>query len=211
MFDLIKKNVIQFDKLLVEQYYKLGIDEVDTIILIRLHDALQKNILVLDDNYIAKTMKINKDELGKRIVNLVKKGYINLEICKVSKKEVFSLDPTYQKLANVLENKIEKKDEEKLQLKIKETILLLEGELKKILSPLEIEMVQRWYLEDKYSETEIHEAILKALKYKNRGVAYINRLLQTVRREQLIKETRTESQGLEDIQELFNRYYDKSK
>lgn len=211
MYNLIKNNLIQFDKLIIEQYYKLSIDEVDTIILIRLNDLLQKNISELNDEEIAASMKIDKNELGKRIVDLVKRGFVTLELSSVNSKEVFSLDETYKRLALVLSNASEKVQDNYLKTKIKETTVLLEKELKKILSPLELEMIKRWYLENKYSDEEINEAILKALKYKNRGVSYIDRLLQTTRRdleEEVKKETNS---GGQNIQELFNKYYARSK
>ena len=87
---------------------------------------------------------------------------------------------------------------------------LLEKELKKILSPLEREIIQRWYIEDEYSDEEISEAILKALKYKNRGVNYIDRLLHTTRRDSQKAEEAVENHQ-ENIQELFNKIYARSK
>lgn len=210
MYDLIKKNVIQFDKLLLEQYYKLNLDEVDTIILIRLNDLLQRNISELNEDDIAASMKIDKNELGKRIVDLVKRGFITLELSTIDSKEVFSLDETYKRLALLLEMK---KDNQKMILKeakIKETVILLEKELKKILNPLEREMVQRWYLEYDYTDDEIQDAILKTLKYKNRGVSYIDRLLHANRRTTVsIEDNQDNTQ--ENIQELFNRLYAKKK
>jgi len=210
MYNLIKKNVIQFDKLILEQYFKLNLDEVDTIILIRLNDLLQKNICELNEDEIAKSMKIDKNELGKRIVELVKKGFITLEFTGIESKEVFSLDEPYKRLALLLEKNTEEVNNELLELKIKETINLLEKELQKILSPLEREMVQRWYIDEKYTDDGINEALLKTLKYKNRGVAYIDRLLQANRREQRKEEVKTETTQ-ENIQELFNRLYAKNK
>lgn len=211
MYNLIKNNLIQFDKLIIEQYYKLGIDEVDTIILIRLNDLLQRNIHELNDEEIADSMKINKNELGKRIVDLVKNGFITLELSSVGSKEVFSLDETYKRLALILTGASDKKKDDSLKNKIKETVDLLEKELKKILSPLELEMVQRWYLEDKYSDDEISDATLKTLKYKNRGVSYIDRLLQATRRDQQQETKKVTSTSGENIQDLFNKFYARSK
>jgi hypothetical protein len=42
MFNLIKNNIIQFDRLLIEKYYVLDLDETDAIILIRLNDLLKR-------------------------------------------------------------------------------------------------------------------------------------------------------------------------
>lgn len=210
MFNLIKNNVIQFDRLILEQYYKLSIDEVDTIILIRLNDLLQRGVTVLNEEEIAASMKIDKNELGNRIVELVKKGFITLELSSVDSKEVFNLDETYKRLALILDGNRENQNKKILEAKIKDTMNLLEKELKKILSPLEREIIQRWYIEDEYSDEEISEAILKALKYKNRGVNYIDRLLHTTRRDSQKAEEAVENHQ-ENIQELFNKIYARSK
>lgn len=210
MFNLIKNNVIQFDRLILEQYYKLSIDEVDTIILIRLNDLLQRGVTVLNEEEIAASMKIDKNELGNRIVELVKKGFITLELSSVDSKEVFNLDETYKRLALILDGNRENQNKKILEAKIKDTMNLLEKELKKILSPLEREIIQRWYIEDEYSDEEISEAILKALKYKNRGVNYIDRLLHATRRDSQKAEEAVENHQ-ENIQELFNKIYARSK
>lgn len=210
MYNLIKNNFIQFDKLLIDNYYKLSIDEVDTIILIRLNDLLQKNICVLNDEEIAASMKIPQNDLAKRIVELVKKGFITLELSSIDSREVFSLDETYKRLALILSGASDANKDNELKNKIRDTNNMLEKELNKILSPLEREMVQRWYVEDKYSDDEIYDAILNALKYKNRGVAYIDRSLQASRRDSKVVK-QVEIQAGENIQDLFNRIYARSK
>lgn len=208
MFDLIKNNLIQFDKLMIDQYYKLDVDEVDAIILLRLNDLAQRNIFVLNEVKLAKTMKVDKNKLGERIVKLVTRGFISLELGK-DNKEVFNLDNTYQRLANLLGNIKDDEEEKILKRKIKKTITLLEKELKKILSPLELEIVQRWFIEDKYTDDEIDDAILQTLKYKNRGINYMNKLLQTRRRDSELAKDKAENIG--NIQELFNKYYARGK
>jgi hypothetical protein len=68
-------------------------------------------------------------------------------------------------------------------------------------------MVNRWYLEGKYSDEDIEAAILKALKYKNRGVAFIDRSLAASKKE-AEKEPLPEG---ENIMDLFKKVYAKNK
>lgn len=210
MYNLIRNNVIQFDKLIISNYFKLNLDEVDTIILIRLHDLSSRGINVLNDEDIASSMRINKNELGKRIVNLVKNGFITLELSSVEAKEIFSLDELYRRLAFIIEGEKQQVNKDVLDNEIQTTISLLEKELKKILSPIEIEVVKRWYLEEQYSKKEIDEAILKALKNKSRGIMYIDRLLQANARDKKIEEKKVISSE-ENIKDMFNKLYVKSK
>lgn len=211
MYNLIKNNTIQFDKLIIEKYSKLNLDEVDTIILIRLNDLLKRGKRLLSVEEIAPSMKISEAELGRRIVDLVTKGFITLELSSIDAKEVYSLDETYKRLAFLLEGEAQLKNDSIVNTKIKETVNLLESELKKMLSPLELEMVSRWYIEYSYSDDEIHEAILKALKYKNRGVNFIDRSLSSLRKQNLEKKEPASLNSGENIQDLFNKIYVNSK
>ncbi|MDD3999632.1 MAG: DnaD domain protein [Bacilli bacterium] len=206
MHNLIKDDIISFDKLIIEKYHLLGIDETDTIILIRLNDLLKRGERLLSVERIAPSMKINNEELGQRIVDLVTKGFITIELSLVDAKEIFSLDETYHRLSYLLEADGENNKNDAVNHKIKTTISLLEKELKKILSPLEMEMVNRWYLESDYSDEEIENAILKALKYKNRGVSFIDRSLSSSK-----KQVENPTPKGENIQELFKKVYVKSK
>lgn len=79
---------------------------------------------------IAPTMKIKTEELGMRIVDLVTKGFITLELSSVDAKEVFSLDETYRRLVFLLEAEDEDLKDEAVKRKIKATVSLLERELK---------------------------------------------------------------------------------
>ncbi|MFY9421902.1 MAG: DnaD domain protein [Bacilli bacterium] len=207
MYNLIKDDIISFDKLMIEKYHLLGLDETDAIVLIRLNDLLKRGERSLSLEKIAPTMKIKTEELGMRIVDLVTKGFITLELSSVDAKEVFSLDETYRRLVFLLEAEDEDLKDEAVKRKIKATVSLLERELKKTLSPLELEMVNRWYLEGKYSDEDIEAAILKALKYKNRGVAFIDRSLAASKKE-AEKEPLPEG---ENIMDLFKKVYAKNK
>ncbi|HHZ12198.1 MAG TPA: hypothetical protein GYA05_05750 [Acholeplasmataceae bacterium] len=207
MYNLIKDDIISFDKLMIEKYHLLGLDETDAIVLIRLNDLLKRGEKSLSLEAIAPTMKVKAEELGKRIVELVNKGFITLELSSVDAKEVFSLDETYRRLAFLLEAEDDNRKDEAVKRKIKTAVSLLEKELKKTLSPLELEMVNRWYVEGEYSDEEIEAAILKALKYKNRGVAFIDRALASAKKE---AENKPLPEG-ENILDLFKKVYAKDK
>ena len=202
MYTLLKNNIIEFEKLLIEKYSALNLDEINTIILIKLNSLLKQGRRLLSADEIASTMKISKSECGKRIVDMVNDGFITLELSSVDAKEIFSLDETYKRLSYLLEGEKNVKAEYNVNNTIRDTIILLENELKKILTPLEIDMVTRWFLEYHYSEEQVKEAILKALKNKNRGIPFIDRALRA--QNQPVEKA---SGQTESIQELFRKIY----
>ncbi len=208
MYTLLKNNIIEFDRLLLEKYSALNLDETNTIILIKLNKFLRQGKRSLSAEELSDTMKISKTEAAKRIVDLVNNGFIALELSNVDQKEVFSLDETYKRLSYLLEGVKQTNFENNVNEKIKETVQMLEREFKKILSPVELEMVSRWYMDYKYSDEKIEAAIIKTLGYKNRSISYADRLLR-------IKNEETKTDGNpaagDNIQELFNKVYVNSK
>jgi len=207
MFNLIKNNIIQFDKLIIEKYFALNLDETDTIILIRLNDLLKRGERLLSVRSIASSMKITETECAQKIVDLVKRGFITLELSEVNTKEVFSLDETYRRLAYLLEAGNDNTQSIEINNKIKKTVRLLEKEAKRTLSPIELEIVSRWYIEKNYDERKIEEMIFQAFKNKNHSISYIDRLLE---RKTQVTIKKAPAKG-DRIQDLFRKVYAKSK
>lgn len=204
-YDLIKNNVIDFDKLIIDKYHLMGLDEVDAIVLIKLNGLLKKEDASLSLNRLAPTMSLSIDELSKRVLDLVDNGFISLSINDM--KESFSLEQTYRRLSIVISDEDNIKEVATRNNDVKEVVQILEKELKKILSSIEREMVNRWIYEYKYSLEQIIDAINDAMKYKNRGINYIDKVLYRMNHKEEI--TKTEPS---EIQDLFKKVvYDKKK
>lgn len=204
-YDLLKNNIIDFDKLMLEKYYLLGLSETDTIILIKLNNLLKHGEQSLSLNSVVPFMSIDEKECSERIVKLVQSGFIALEMTTVKSKETFNLDETYKKLSLILSGEDSAKENDEKKELLKQTISLLEKELKKILSPIEKEIVNKWFYEYQYDFSDIDEAILDALKYKNRGIQYIDRsLFKKHTKKEEVKEN-------SEIQDLFDQVYAKRR
>ena len=204
-YDLIKNNVIDFDKLIIDKYHLMGLDEVDAIILIKLNGYLKKGETSLSLNRLAPTMSLSIDELSKRVLELVDNGFISLSINDM--KESFSLEQTYKRLSIVISDEDSIKEVATRNSDVKEVVVLLEKELKKILNSIEREIVNKWIYEYKYSLDEIKEAINDAMKYKNRGINYIDKTLYKKNHQETIV-----SSEPSEIQDLFKKVvYDKKK
>ncbi|HNZ50079.1 MAG TPA: DnaD domain protein [Bacilli bacterium] len=206
MYTLLKNNIIDFDRLLLEKYRALKLDEANTIILIKLNNLLKqgKRFLVVEE--LVETMALSKEEVAKRIVQLVNDGFVALELSEIDAKEQFNLDETYKRLSYLLEGVKQANQENHVNDKIKALVKVLEKEFKKILSPIELEMVSKWHIEYQYTDAAIEEAIIKTLRYKNRSINYVDRLLRLNH-----QEVKKEPSTTENIQELFNKVYVHSK
>ena len=202
---LLKDNVIEFDKLILDKYYLLGLNEIDTIILIKLNNLLKYGDRSLSLNEIVPFMSISEDECSKRIVKLVEEGFITLELLNVKSKETFSLDQTYRRLSLLLLDEDKAKESDEKKELVKNTTLLLEKEMNKILNSIEKEIITKWYYDYQYSQNDIDDAIMEALKRKNCGIQFIARTLYKKNHKQEKLSANSE------IEDLFNQVYVKKR
>lgn len=197
----LKNNLIDFEKLIIDKYSFLGLDEVEVIILVKLHKLLSTgNKFSID--YISKNMTVSETIIRDKLVTLINNQFITLKL--VDKSEIYSLDDTFKRLAELLEK--EEVDEIKNEINedIKKIVLLLEKEFNKMLTPLELEIVYKWINDDKFSYDKIYEAVLETLKYKKNSIQYVDVLLNK-------KETPVKSSSNDGLQDLFNQVYGKIK
>lgn len=203
-YELIKNNVIDFNELLLDKYYLLGLKEVDVVLLIKIHHLIDNDIDAISISKLYSKMSINEEELSNCLVKLIDMDYINISLNK-DKKEVYSLNGTYKKLSFLLSTNENDKKDHLIQERVKVTIKNLESSLNKMLSPLELQMINRWFYEYNYKYDDIDKAINRALSNKNCGIKYIDRTLHN-----LVNKTE-HNEDLNDLKKLFNTVYGQNK
>lgn len=197
----LKNNLIDFEKLIIDKYSFLGLDEVEVIILVKLHKLLSTgNKFSID--YISKNMTVSETIIRDKLVTLINNQFITLKL--VDKSEIYSLDDTFKRLAELLEKEEVDDIKNEINEDIKKIVLLLEKEFNKMLTPLELEIVYKWINDDKFSYDKIYEAVLETLKYKKNSIQYVDVLLNK-------KETPVKSSSNDGLQDLFNQVYGKIK
>lgn len=199
-YDLLKSRTIDFNKLLLDQYIKLGLDEIDYVILSKLYFDLQTGNEYLDAEKLCSTMSISKETCSERIVSLVNRGFISLELSSISAKEVYSLNDLFEKLDYLLEGK----PTDNSNQDIKDIVKILEREIKSVLSPLDLQIVSKWFYDYKYSKEEIERAIYEAKLNKTRGVQYVDRYLY---KNNIV--TCNQPKVDNELTNLFGKIYDK--
>ena len=202
-YELIKNNVIDFNELLLEQYYLLGLTEVDVVLLIKLHNLIDKDVNTIFISKLFNKMSISEEELSNCLVRLIDMDFINISLDQ-NKKEQYSLNGIYKKLSFLLSTNENDKKDYLVQERVKATIKKLESSLNKILSPLELQMINRWFYEYNYKYDDIDKTINKALINKNCGVKYIDRSLHN------LLNNNEHNEDLNDLKKLFNTVYGKN-
>ena len=198
---LLKNNIIDFEKLLIEKYSLIGLDEIEVIILIKLNKLLcSGNKFSIE--YLSKNMTITEDIIRDKLVTLINNQFITLKL--VNKNEIYSLDDTYNRLSSLLENEEIEEQKDSSNTDVAKIVSLLEKEFQKILTPLELELVHKWIYDDKFSYDKVYNAILETLKLKKKTVQSVDMFLN--------KKDSSESKSSNDgLQDLFNQVYGKIK
>lgn len=198
----LKNNIIDFEKLLIDKYSFLGLDEVEVIILLKLNKLINSGSK-FSIEYFTKNMTITEDVIREKLVTLINNGFIDLKL--VNRSEIYCLDDTFKRLSSLLEKEELEEEKEALNTDCAKVAALLEKEFKKILSPLELELVHKWVYEDKFDYSKIYNAIMETLKYKKTSVQYVDVILN--KKEQINKQ----SNSKEGLQDLFNQVYGQIK
>lgn len=201
-YDLLKNNFLDFNRILLDKYHQLQLNELDVVILMKLNSYLIQGAQSVSFDRLVSTMTATEEECSNHVIHMVNRGIITMELSKESGKETYGLDELYRKLSFIIDGDDEKIDKQEQKQWIKTTINDLEREFKKILTPLEIQMVNKWYIDYHYQYEEVCEALLETLKIKNRGMNFMDRYLY--KQQNKTQET-SECNG--NIKEMFNKVY----
>lgn len=199
-YTLIKNQMIDFDKLILEKYFCLDLDEVDTIILIKINELI-KYKKILDAATIASKMSIDVTTVSKKIVGLVERGYVSIDITQDG--EVISLDGIYNRLATLLD-----RDDANNASDAKVTVIKKVAEdfltyFNKTPSSMDLQMINHWVIDDDYSYEQISEAIQNCAMKKKMSSRFVDAYLMDITRKE---ETNIDSSLQEKFNNVFNNF-----
>lgn len=198
---LFKNNMIDFDKILIEKYSLLGLDEIEVIILIKINQLnhLSKKVDIED---LSKNMTASSDVIREKLVCLINNQFITLKLN--GRLEEYNLDDTFKKLSFLLEQDDRKDNDSHMNNDLKKVVAIIEKEFERPLSPIEIETTRKWIVDDKLSYDTIYKALFDSIKLGKRNIRTIDALLNKIDK----KVTKQDTTGLQD---LFNQVYGKIK
>ena len=175
IINILKDRPLYIPRLLLNNYKNLGISSEELIIIMVVMDYGDK--VLYDPELFAKDINGNKHEVMKIINSLFDKNIFTLVFEKSNRKtvEYISLDSLYDKLFNIV---LDKKEEVEIDNSI---FSIFEGELGRMLSPMEYEKVKEWITSGNSTELIIcalNEAVLKGVSNFN----YIDSILNNWRK-----------------------------
>lgn len=180
MKSLIQKNIVDFSELVLNNYYKIGLDETDAIIIIKLNYLLNRQITFIHSKKLSNMLSISPVTTSKRLNNLMEKGFVKLELVtngNGKETESFNLDYVIETILKAdFEEKIMESSEENKNVESR-LVSLFETEFRKPLSVLDIQTITKWLNEDKYTFEEIRNALFDASKARKLSIKYVDGIL----------------------------------
>lgn len=177
---LIKRNIVDFTELVLNNYYKIGLDEVDAIIIIKLKYLLDRQITFIHPKKLSDMLSISSQTTTKRLNNLMDKGYVKMELVKNGngkETESFNLDYVIEQIIKAdFEEKIHESSDQNKNIESR-LVSLFETEFRKPLSVLDIQTITKWLNEDNYSFEEIKNALFEASKARKLTIRYVDKIL----------------------------------
>ncbi|QMS85589.1 DnaD domain-containing protein [Candidatus Xianfuyuplasma coldseepsis] len=175
---MIRKNIVDFSELVLNNYQNIGLDEVDAIIIIKLNYLLNRNITFIHPQKLSNMLSISAQTTTKRINNLIDAGYITMELVKNDhgkETESFNLDNVIERIMKAdFEDKMLHAKEDNVESRL---VQLFESEFRKPLSVLDIQTITKWLNDDHYTYEEIKNALFEASKARKHSIKYVDGIL----------------------------------
>ena len=146
----INSNAINYEYLLLEYYKKLGITDLEALILLMIEHLTKDEKSLITASNLALKMGLDEEELDVIMNNLYVKGLIDIKTD--NGKLITSLEPTYSKILDCLRDTILKsaeiKENKEAESAREEVINELKDALGRDLTGLEEESVTTWISSD---------------------------------------------------------------
>lgn len=183
-------KALDFDYLLIEHYKDLNISEDELAVILVLNHLLKQHNNIITAEDLSFKMNLDAQKIDEILSVLVKKNIVNLDFARNTAR--LSLKPLWGKLFNQFKIDIlheEENQKEEVAKQVQNVYAILEKELKRTLSPIEVSRIQEWFTMN-YTEEDIVNAIkdLIAVNKKITIKAIDKKLLAKAKSEEISRE-----------------------
>jgi DNA replication protein len=205
---LLTEDMISFVDVILEHYPKMMIDETNVLLLIFLYKQKKQGSHFLSTKILSTKMMISPEECGNRVVDLVQRGFIELEFSTKDEKETFNLKPTFAKMEALYQITEETSKKQEVNQTVKAVIEMVEGEYHRPLTTYELDIINVWVTEEDHPLEDIKGALLESLKAKKTNLRYVDIIL--INRNKSKKAIPTQKKN-EELELILHQVYAKKK
>lgn len=177
--NLVKISQIDYRYVLVEEYKEFGLTENELVTLLLIDNINKEKHSLITGDMLMRKMHLSSSEIDECIISLMSKGFLSYE--QEGEILITSLEKTYQKVISYITKKITEEDElrkdKKTEDAMSRVLTLLQDEMKRSLTPLELDIVSQWFkdnIDEEVIINSINEVILKTSKV---SIKQVDRLI----------------------------------
>ncbi|MFD3446076.1 DnaD domain protein [Microbacteriaceae bacterium 4G12] len=180
MIEWFEQGSIAIPKLLMNHYKKLGLNELEFMVILHVHTFLECGNSFPTPDEIAERMTITPTKCMEIIRSLIQRGYLIIE---GNKKDVgmisenYSLQPLWEKILYLLMDENLEEEQEKRESLQTSLYTVFEKEFGRPLSPFECETLAVWQDQDNHDSVLIQTALREAVMSGKLNFRYIDRIL----------------------------------
>lgn len=178
---MIEEGYLNIHKLLLKEQQHLGLQADEVVLLSALATLLEKKKNTVSITTLSKVVNYPVSKTGDLFTELMKRGYLSTELelkADGKEKEIFNLDPLFDKIKTIFEAEIKQQRESKNESDIVYTIQSIEKAFGRSLSSYELEMIKEWFTES-FTRAQIDNAISVSTNHHKKTVSYIDRVLRS--------------------------------
>lgn len=178
---MIEEGYLNIHKLILKEQTKLGLQSDEVVLLSALATLMEKKKNTVSITTLSKTINYPVSKTGDLFTELIQKGYLNTELelkTDGKEKEVFSLEPLFDKIKAIFEAELKQQKEIKQDSDIVYVIQAIEKAFDRALSSFDLEMIKEWFTES-FTKAQIENAIEVAISHHKKTVSYLDRVLRS--------------------------------
>ncbi|WP_271399909.1 DnaD domain-containing protein [Salinicoccus roseus] len=181
--EYIRYMNIPVNKVLLDCYSELGLDESSFVVLIKLMDIHQRSSQLPEFSHLSKWTTMSESQIAGLIQGLIQKELLEVETIREEGKyiERFNLEPLYGKLSRLMESTAPEKADPS---EIRSLFEYVEGLYGRVISPNEFERINSWLEDSGYSPQTIRDAVDLAYQNQITSLQYVERILNQTGRDE---------------------------
>lgn len=166
--------------LFFQTYKDLQIADDEALIVLHLLAFFEENVEFPTPQDLAARTSFMPNDISLRMQRLLQKGVVEITQGIDAKGVIFekySLAPLWERIIRLVDQKMMQQQETSTQHEEGEIFALFEQEFGRLLSPMEIEMVNTWFDKDRHTPAVIKAALKEAVLAGKLSFRYVDRIL----------------------------------
>ena len=193
---------IDYRLILFDNYKQLGLSEYDLCVLLSIDNILKQEKVLITADLLALKMNLSIKDIDALLVSLTSRGFLDYE--SEDGKVITSLKPTYNKIIVSFQNELVRIVQGNKNKEVKEELsniyLIMQNELGRNLSPLEIEKVREWISQD--IKEEVIVSCIHECQHKSKRVT-VNQIDKTIAK--YLSSRDIEKEGYSSVNEKWKK------